>query len=102
MRHQVKIDKSELWHGRPIRKLCWGLKKSGGRSHGRIAVRHIGGGCRQLYRMVDFKRKTVFDQQAIVQRLEYDPNRNAYIMLVRYEESGELAYLIAPQGKHTA
>lgn len=76
--------------------LTEGLTKSGGRNNtGRITARRIGGGHKRRYRLVDFKRRK-FDQPAVVERLEYDPNRTAFIALVRYED-GELAYIPAPQ-----
>jgi large subunit ribosomal protein L2 len=73
------------------------LKKHSGRnSYGRITVRHKGGGNRQKFRIIDFKRDKL-DMPAIVQRLEYDPNRSAFIALVKYED-GELRYILAPVG----
>ena len=92
----VLVDRSELWKGRPVKTLTKGLTKTGGRNNtGRITVRHRGGGAKRLYRMVDFKRakRDVF---ATVERLEYDPNRTAFIALIKYED-GELSYIIAPQ-----
>ena len=95
----VLVDKSELHKGRPEKSLVEGLTKSGGRGgNGRIAVRFRGGGAKRLYRMVDFKRRK-FDVPATVERLEYDPNRTAFIALIRYED-GELAYILAPQRLH--
>jgi len=92
----VLVDKSELHKGRPEKSLVEGLTKSGGRGgNGRIAVRFRGGGAKRLYRKVDFKRRK-FDVPATVQRLEYDPNRTAFIALIKYED-GELAYILAPQ-----
>ena len=92
----VLVDRSELHKGRPEKSLTEGLTKSGGRGgNGRIAVRFRGGGAKRLYRKVDFKRRK-FDVPATVQRLEYDPNRTAFIALIKYED-GELAYLLAPQ-----
>ncbi len=92
----VLVDKSELHKGRPVKALVEGLTKSGGRGGGgRIAVRFRGGGAKRLYRKVDFKRRK-FDMPATVQRLEYDPNRTAFIALIKYED-GELAYILAPQ-----
>ena len=92
----VLVDKSELHKGRPEKALVEGLTKSGGRGgNGRIAVRFRGGGAKRLYRKIDFKRRK-FDVPATVQRLEYDPNRTAFIALVKYED-GELAYILAPQ-----
>ena len=92
----VLVDRSELHKGRPEKKLVEGLTKSGGRGgNGRIAVRFRGGGAKRLYRIVDFKRRK-FDVPATVERLEYDPNRSAFIPLVRYAD-GELSYILAPQ-----
>ena len=92
----VLVDRSELHKGRPEKSLVEGLTKSGGRGGGgRIAVRFRGGGAKRLYRMVDFKRRK-WDVAGIVERLEYDPNRTAFIALVKYAD-GELAYLLAPQ-----
>ncbi len=92
----VLVDKSDLHKGGPIKSLVEGLTKSGGRGgNGRIAVRFRGGGAKRLYRKVDFKRRK-FDMPATVERLEYDPNRTAFIALIKYED-GELAYILAPQ-----
>jgi large subunit ribosomal protein L2 len=92
----VLVDRSDLHKGRPEKSLVEGLTKSGGRGgNGRIAVRFRGGGAKRLYRKVDFKRRK-FDVPATVQRLEYDPNRTAFIALIKYED-GELAYILAPQ-----
>ena len=92
----VLVDRSELHKGKPEKSLTEGLTKSGGRGGGgRIAVRFRGGGAKKLYRVVDFKRRK-FDVPAIVQRLEYDPNRTAFIALIKYAD-GELAYILAPQ-----
>ena len=95
-RQLVLVDKSELHKGRPEKSLVEGLTKSGGRGgNGRIAVRFRGGGAKRLYRMVDFKRRK-FDVPATVERMEYDPNRSAFIALVKYAD-GEVAYILAPQ-----
>ena len=92
----VLIDRSELHKGRPEKKLVEGLPKSGGRGgNGRIAVRFRGGGAKRLYRLVDFKRRK--QGVATVVRLEYDPNRTAFIALIKYQADGELAYILAPQ-----
>ena len=92
----VLVDRSDLHKGRPEKSLVEGLTKSGGRGgNGRVAVRFRGGGAKRLYRKVDFKRRK-FDVPATVQRLEYDPNRTAFIALIKYEY-GELAYILAPQ-----
>jgi large subunit ribosomal protein L2 len=92
----VLVDRSELHAGKPEKTLVEGLRKKGGRNNtGRITARRIGGGAKRLYRVIDFKRRK-FDVPATVQRLEYDPNRTAFIALIRYED-GELAYILAPQ-----
>ena len=92
----VLVDKSELHKGKPEKSLIEGLRKSGGRGGGgRIAVRFRGGGAKRLYRRVDFKRRK-WNVPAVVQRLEYDPNRTAFIALIKYAD-GELAYILAPQ-----
>src|SRR5476649_698398 len=92
----VLVDRSELHKGRPVKALVEGLTKSGGRGGGgRIAVRFRGGGAKRLYRIVDFKRRK-WGVTAVVERLEYDPNRTAFIALIKYAD-GELAYILAPQ-----
>jgi len=92
----VLVDRSDLWNGKPVKKLPEGLTKSGGRNNkGRITARRRGGGHKRLYRVIDFKRRK-FDVPATVERLEYDPNRSAFIALLRYED-GEQAYVLAPQ-----
>ncbi len=92
----VLVDRSALYKGKPVKGLTEGLTKSGGRNnHGRITVRFRGGGHKRSYRMVDFKRRK-YDMPATVERLEYDPNRTAFIALVKYQD-GELAYILAPQ-----
>src|SRR5690349_14914494 len=92
----VLVDKSELHKGRPEKSLVEGLTKSGGRGGGgRIAVRFRGGGAKRLYRVVDFKRRK-FDVAGVIERIEYDPNRSAFIALIKYAD-GELAYILAPQ-----
>lgn len=96
LRQVVQTDRSELWKGKPVKQLTEGLKKTGGRNNtGRITTRHIGGGHARRYRLVDFKRRT-FDMTATVERLEYDPNRTAYIALIKYQD-GTLSYILAPQ-----
>jgi len=92
----VLIDRSDLWKGRPEKTLTEGLTKSGGRNNtGRITARRRGGGAKRLYRVVDFRRRK-HDVPATVERIEYDPNRTAFIALIRYED-GELSYILAPQ-----
>ena len=95
-RQLVLVDRSHLWKGKPVKALTEGLSKSGGRNNtGRISMWHRGGGHKRTYRMVDFKR-TKRGVKGTVERLEYDPNRTAFIALVKYED-GELAYILAPQ-----
>ncbi len=95
-RGTVLIDRSELWKGRPIKALTEGKKSRGGRNvHGHITTRHQGGGHKQRYRFIDFKRRK-FDVNGTVERIEYDPNRSAFIALVKYDD-GELNYILAPQ-----
>jgi len=97
-RHLVLLRQPQLWRGRPVRALTIGLRKTGGRDNtGRMRMESRGGGNKRLYRFIDFKRSAVFDEQGIVQRLEYDPNRNAHIALVQYR-NGVLSYIIAPDG----
>ena len=92
----VLVDRSGLYKGKPVKSLTEGLSKSGGRNnHGRITVRFRGGGHKRSYRMIDFKRSKA-DMSATVERLEYDPNRTAFIALIKYED-GELSYILAPQ-----
>ena len=82
---------------KPERSLLETIKKNGGRnSYGRITVRHHGGGNKRKYRIIDFRRDKL-EMPAVVQRLEYDPNRSAFIALVKYED-GELRYILAPVG----
>jgi large subunit ribosomal protein L2 len=95
-RQLVLVDRAELHKGGPIKALTEGKHSSGGRNNtGRIVVRWQGGGHKQRYRTIDFKRKK-FDMPAKVERLEYDPNRTAFIALLKYKD-GELAYILAPQ-----
>jgi large subunit ribosomal protein L2 len=97
MRQLVTVDRSELHKGKPVKTLTEGLTSSGGRNnHGRITTRFRGGGHKRTYRLVDFKRRGKWGVPAIVERLEYDPNRTAFIALIKYED-GELAYILAPQ-----
>jgi large subunit ribosomal protein L2 len=96
LRGTVLIDRSDLWKGKPVKLLTKGQIGTGGRNnHGHITSRFMGGGHKQSYRFVDFKRRK-FDVPATVERLEYDPNRTAFIALVKYRD-GELSYIIAPQ-----
>jgi len=96
-RQLVLVDKKELWSGKPEKSLTFGLKKKAGRNNdGRITTRHKGGGHKRRYRLVDFKRTHV-DEAGVVLRIEYDPNRTAFIALVEYEKSSHRSYIIAPQ-----
>lgn len=96
LRGTVLVSRNELWKGAPVKGLTEGKSKSGGRNnHGRTTSRFRGGGHKQSYRHVDFKRRK-FDVAATVERLEYDPNRSAFIALIRYAD-GELSYILAPQ-----
>jgi large subunit ribosomal protein L2 len=95
-RQLVIVDRSGLHRGKPVKALTEGKHSSGGRNNnGRTTVRFRGGGHKQAYRVVDFKRRK-HDVPATVERIEYDPNRTAFIALVKYQD-GELAYLLAPQ-----
>jgi large subunit ribosomal protein L2 len=95
-RELVLLDRSALWKGKPVKALTEGVRSKGGRNNtGRITVRHQGGGHKRRYRMIDFKRRK-YGVSATVERLEYDPNRTAFIALVRYDD-GEQAYILAPQ-----
>jgi len=97
LRQLVLVDRSELWKGKPVKMLTEGKTGSGGRNNtGRITARRMGGGHKQAYRLVDFKRRAKPDMPAVVERLEYDPNRTAFIALIKYED-GTLAYILAPQ-----
>ncbi len=95
-RQLVIVDRSGLWKGKPVKTLTEGLSKTGGRNNaGRMTARHRGGGHKRSYRVVDFKR-TKRDIEATVERIEYDPNRTAFIALIKYSD-GDLSYIIAPQ-----
>ena len=96
LRGLVQIDRSHLWKGRPHKALTVGLRKTGGRNNlGRITSWHRGGGAKQLYRVIDFKRNKL-EMIAVVERIEYDPNRTCFIALVKYED-GTYTYILAPQ-----
>jgi len=96
-RHVVKVVNADLYKGKPFAPLLETKSKSGGRNNGgRITVRHIGGGHKQHYRVIDFKRNKD-GIPAKVERLEYDPNRTANIALVLYAD-GERRYILAPKG----
>lgn len=96
LRATVLIDRKDLWKGKPLKSLTEGKNKTGGRNNmGRITSRFRGGGHKQSYRYIDFKRRK-FDIVGVVERLEYDPNRTAFIALVKYED-GQFDYILAPQ-----
>ncbi len=91
----VLVDKTGLHKGGPVKSLSKGLTKTGGRNNkGHVTSRGKGGGNKQKYRFIDFKRRK-WDMEATVERIEYDPNRTAFIALIKYED-GELSYIIAP------
>jgi large subunit ribosomal protein L2 len=95
-RQLVLVDRSALYKGKPVKALTEGKSESGGRNNnGRITVRFRGGGHKQSYRKVDFKRGKI-DMNARVERIEYDPNRTSFIALLKYDD-GELSYILAPQ-----
>ncbi len=95
-RQLVLVDRSELHKGKPVKKLTEGLQSTGGRNNkGRITSHHMGGGHKRLYRKVDFKRQ-IMDVSAKVERLEYDPNRTAFLALITYTD-GRQSYILAPQ-----
>ena len=92
----ILIDRSSLWKGKPVKALTEGKSKTGGRNNkGHVTSRGIAGGHKQKYRFIDFKRRK-WDMPATVERLEYDPNRTAFIALIKYAD-GEQTYIIAPQ-----
>ncbi len=95
-RHLIQVDRSHLFKGKPVKALTEGQNANGGRGNtGRITSRRKGGGHKTAYRLIDFKR-TKHDMPAIVQHLEYDPNRTGFIALIKYED-GTLSYILAPQ-----
>ena len=92
----VLVDRSSLWSGRPYKGLTFGKSSKGGRNfQGTITAWHRGGGHKKLYRFIDFLRNKR-DMEAVVERIEYDPNRTAFIALIKYTD-GEYSYIIAPQ-----
>lgn len=96
LRQLVIVDRSELYKGSPVKSLTVGLTKSGGRDNlGHVTSRRIGGGHKQKYRIIDFKRNKS-DIEATVERIEYDPNRTSFIALISYVD-GVQSYIIAPQ-----
>src|SRR5215218_6585847 len=97
LRQLVIVDRRELYKGKPVKALTEGKIGTGGRNNlGRVTVRFRGGGHKQVYRYVDFKRRERMGEAATVERIEYDPNRTAFIALIRYADGGQ-AYIIAPQ-----
>ena len=96
LRGTILVARSELWKGKPVKGLTIGKHSTGGRNnHGRTTSYFRGGGHKRSYRLVDFKRRKL-DMVAVVERLEYDPNRTAFLALIKYSD-GELAYILAPQ-----
>jgi large subunit ribosomal protein L2 len=97
LRQLVIVDRSELHKGKPVKALTEGKSSQGGRNNlGRITVRFRGGGHKRVYRLVDFKRRSRLGETATVERLEYDPNRTAFIALIKYAD-GTQSYILAPQ-----
>jgi large subunit ribosomal protein L2 len=97
LRQLVIVDRSELYKGKPVKALTEGKSSAGGRNNtGRVTVRFRGGGHKQTYRIVDFKRRAQLGQAGKVERIEYDPNRTAFIALIKYAD-GTLTYILAPQ-----
>ncbi len=97
LRQMIRVDRSELWKGKPEKSLLDKdhHRKTGRNNSGKITSWHRGGGHAKKYRIIDFKRKK-FDVEATVERIEYDPNRTAWIALIKYKD-GELSYILAPQ-----
>ncbi len=96
-RQLILVDRSHLYKGKPVKELTEGLNdKAGHNNHGRITVRFRGGGHKRSYRLVDFKRRDKLGMPATVERLEYDPNRTAFIALIKYKD-GTLSYILAAQ-----
>ena len=95
-RGTILVDKTELWKGKPLKSLVISKNASKGRNNnGHITSRNRAGGHKKMYRQIDFYRKK-FDIPAVIERIEYDPNRSCYIMLVKYED-GQNSYCLAPQ-----
>jgi large subunit ribosomal protein L2 len=96
LRQLVQVDRSQLWKGKPVKGLTVGIHSTGGRNNlGRATNWNTGGGHKKRYRVIDFKR-TRRDEAAVVERIEYDPNRTAHIALIKYND-GTLSYILAPQ-----
>ena len=99
-RATVLVDRKNLWKGKPLKSLTVGSHSTGGRNNlGRITSRHKGAGHKQNYRQIDFYRKKD-DMKAKIERIEYDPNRSAYLALIKYED-GTFSYIIAPNSLKT-
>ena len=97
LRGTILVRRDELWKGKPVKQLTEGKSSSGGRNNtGRVTIRFRGGGHKRTLRNVDFRRRARLGQAATVDRIEYDPNRTAFIALIRFED-GELSYILAPQ-----
>jgi large subunit ribosomal protein L2 len=97
LRQLVLVDRSDLYKGKPVKALTEGKPSKGGRNnYGRVTVRFRGGGHKQAYRVVDFKRRTQLGVAAVVERIEYDPNRTGYIALIKFPD-GTQSYILAPQ-----
>lgn len=95
-RQLITVDRKDLWAGEPEKGLTEGLRRTGGRNnHGRQTNRNIGGGHKRRYRIIDWKRG-IRDIEGTVERIEYDPNRTAFIALIDYG-NGQKAYILAPQ-----
>ena len=95
-RQLILVDRSGLWKGDPVKSLTKGMSATGGRNNlGRITAWKKGGGVKNKYRFVDFARKKL-DVVGVVKRLEYDPNRSAFIALIEYSDF-ELSYILVPQ-----
>jgi large subunit ribosomal protein L2 len=96
-RQLILVDRSHLYKGKPVKELTEGLKENAGRNNmGRVTVRFRGGGHKRTYRVIDFKRRDRLDMPATVERLEYDPNRTAFIALIKYTD-GTQSYILAAQ-----
>ena len=96
MRQLIQVDRTQLWKGEPEKVLTEGKKKTGGRNnHGRLTSGNKGGGHKKRYRIIDWKRDKK-DIEGKIVRLEYDPNRTAWIALIEYKD-GEKRYILAPQ-----
>ncbi|MFI4853141.1 MAG: 50S ribosomal protein L2 [Candidatus Makana argininalis] len=96
-RHVVKVINNNLYKGKPLSKLIKPINKSGGRNNkGRITTRHIGGGHKKRYRILDFKR-IKDNMEALIERIEYDPNRSSNIALILYKD-GIRSYILCPKG----